>query len=63
MSCNGAIPGTCTIVVGADDADSCPAATKTCDPGGACLLKVGQSCTIGPQCASGSCNPGTLTCQ
>ncbi|MEP7126947.1 MAG: hypothetical protein ABJE95_38805, partial [Byssovorax sp.] len=64
MTCNGATPGTCTQVKGADDADSCPPATKTCDAAGACLLKMGQPCTImnAALCASGVCAPGVFTC-
>jgi hypothetical protein len=65
MTCNGATPGTCTPVTGADDPDSCPSATQTCDAAGACLLKNGQICTVLTEalCASGNCNPGMLTCQ
>jgi hypothetical protein len=54
-SCN--LPGQeghCVVVASADDPDACPADTHTCDAGGACKLKNGQSCT-GGDCAMGAC--------
>jgi len=54
-SCN--LPGQaghCVVVASADDPDSCPADTHTCDAGGACKLKDGQSCG-GGDCAAGAC--------
>jgi len=54
-SCN--LPGQaghCVVVASADDPDACPADTHTCDAGGACKLKDGQSCT-GGDCATGAC--------
>ncbi|MBI2396151.1 MAG: hypothetical protein HYV09_41695, partial [Deltaproteobacteria bacterium] len=48
-------PGKCAPVIGADDTDTCAAATSTCDATGACKLKQAQSCTSNTQCASGSC--------
>jgi hypothetical protein len=56
MACDGAVPGTCSMVKSASDNDSCPSATSTCDAAGACLLKAGQTCTVGTECASGNCN-------
>src|SRR5205085_4894556 len=46
--------GHCVVVASADDADSCPADTHTCDGAGACKLKAGQSCA-GGDCAVGTC--------
>jgi hypothetical protein len=54
-SCN--LPGQaghCVVVASADDPDSCPGDTRTCDAGGACKLKDGQSC-MGGDCAVGAC--------
>jgi len=54
-SCN--LPGQaghCVVVASSDDPDSCPGDTHTCDAGGACKLKDGQSCA-GSDCASGTC--------
>ena len=63
MSCNGTVPGTCSMVKSADDSDSCSTATKTCDAGGACLLKFGQPCTGDNDCASNNCSSGMMkTC-
>jgi len=46
--------GHCAVVASADDPDSCPADTHTCDAGGACKFKNGQGCT-GGDCAAGAC--------
>jgi len=46
--------GHCVVVASADDPDSCPADTRTCDASGACKLKDKQTCT-GGDCASGAC--------
>jgi hypothetical protein len=61
-SCNGAMPGTCNVVKGGDDPDSCPAATSTCSMIGACLSRPGQPCFFGAECASGICLGGSI-CQ
>jgi MYXO-CTERM domain-containing protein len=58
QTCNGTAPGTCTAVTNADDADTCTG-INTCDAGGACKLKAGQSCgTNGTVCASAFCADG-----
>jgi hypothetical protein len=58
QTCNGTSPGTCTAVKNADDPDTCTG-TSTCDPNGACKLKLGQGCgTDGTVCASASCSDG-----
>ncbi|MBI2388402.1 MAG: hypothetical protein HYV09_02185, partial [Deltaproteobacteria bacterium] len=51
-------PGNCAPVISADDPDTCPAATSSCDATGACKKKQGQACTASTQCASGSCANG-----
>jgi len=51
-------PGTCSSVINADDSDSCPSGSKTCDAVGACKSKQGQACTANSQCASGFCADG-----
>ncbi len=54
-SCN--LPGQaghCVVVASADDPDACPGDTHTCDAGGACKLKDGQTCS-GGDCATGAC--------
>ncbi len=57
LSC-AAIPGSCTSVTGAEDADTC-ADIHTCDEAGACKLKNGQGCaTDGTLCASSFCVDG-----
>jgi len=50
--------GQCTAVVSADDTDTCPAATSSCDASGVCKKKQGQTCGGNLQCASGSCANG-----
>ncbi|HET6149345.1 MAG TPA: hypothetical protein VFH68_17545 [Polyangia bacterium] len=50
--------GTCTPVASADDPECSPTATRTCSATSACLAKLGQSCTMGNQCASGFCADG-----
>ncbi len=51
--------GNCASVTNADDPDSCPAATKTCDSVGACKLKNAQGCGVdGTLCASTFCADG-----
>jgi hypothetical protein len=55
-SCN--LPGQaghCVVVASADDPDSCPADTRTCDAGGACRLKGGQACAASGDCAGAAC--------
>jgi hypothetical protein len=49
--------GSCAVVSGADDPDSCTGA-DTCDSTGACKLKIGQACTAASACASGFCADG-----
>ena len=58
QSCNlAATPGTCSPVASGDDPECTPTASRTCN-GGACLLKLGQACTTGTQCANGFCADG-----
>ena len=55
-SCNAAGQvGHCAVVASADDPDSCPAETRTCDAGGACKLKEQQTCAAAGDCAGGNC--------
>jgi hypothetical protein len=61
MTCVGTLPGVCSMVVNADDSDSCNG-SQTCDSSGACLLKPGQACLTGAVCASGVCS-GAMICQ
>jgi MYXO-CTERM domain-containing protein len=56
---SGNIPGVCSSVKGAQDADTCTG-NNICSATGTCGLKDGQSsCTTGTQCASGNCVDGT----
>jgi hypothetical protein len=43
------------VVASADDPDSCPSDTRTCDAGGACRLKDQQTCSAAADCAGGAC--------
>ena len=43
------------VVASADDPDSCPADTRTCDAAGACKLKDQQPCAAAGDCAGGAC--------
>jgi hypothetical protein len=55
-SCN--LPGQagrCVVVAAADDPDSCPPETRTCDAAGTCKLKEQQSCSAAAECAGGTC--------
>jgi len=55
-ACNlGGQAGHCVVVASADDPDSCPADTRTCNAGGACTLKDQQACTAAADCAGGAC--------
>jgi hypothetical protein len=55
-TCNAAgQTGHCVVVASADDPDSCPADTRTCDAAGACKLRDQQSCGAGGDCAGGAC--------
>jgi hypothetical protein len=55
-TCNAAgQAGHCVVVASADDPDSCPADTRTCDAAGACKLKDQQSCAAAGDCAGGAC--------
>jgi alpha-tubulin suppressor-like RCC1 family protein len=57
MTCNSsAAPGICSLVTSGDD-NTCTG-TMTCNGGGTCLLKAGQPCTTGTQCASTFCADG-----
>jgi hypothetical protein len=47
--------GHCVVVASADDPDSCPPETRTCDAAGACKLKGQQSCTSASDCAGVAC--------
>jgi hypothetical protein len=47
--------GHCVVVASADDPDSCPAETRTCDAAGACKLKDQQPCAAAADCAGGAC--------
>ena len=47
--------GHCVVVASADDPDSCPADTRTCNAGGACTLRDQQACTAAADCAGGAC--------
>jgi hypothetical protein len=47
--------GRCVIVAAADDPDSCPADTRTCDAAGMCKLKGQQACAAAADCAGGAC--------
>ena len=58
QACTGA-GGTCVVVTSADDADTCTG-VSTCDATGACKKKNGQACTIGADCASGTCNSNSV---
>jgi len=51
-------PGLCATVSLADDPDSCPAATSSCDAIGQCKKKNAQTCAASSECASGSCANG-----
>ncbi|MBW2255535.1 MAG: hypothetical protein JRI25_13175, partial [Deltaproteobacteria bacterium] len=50
--------GTCTEITGEDDAPECTG-SETCDAGGACKLKEGESCTLAGECVSLACPDGT----
>ncbi len=57
-SCDNA-GGTCaTVISNQDDPPLCTGA-DTCDPGGTCRRKNGQTCTAGTDCSSGNCVDGT----
>ena len=62
-ACNGTCQacaqgtGTCAVVTGAEDPDTC-AGTKTCDGTGACKLKIGQAATDPTSCVSGFASDG-----
>ena len=43
------------VVASADNPDSCPADTRTCNAGGACTLRDQQACTAAADCAGGAC--------
>ena len=47
--------GHCVVVASADDPDSCPPDTRTCDAGGACKLKGEQACASAADCAGAAC--------
>jgi len=47
--------GHCAVVASADDPDSCPPDTRTCDASGACKLKGQQACTAAADCGGGAC--------
>ena len=51
------IPGVCSTVINAQDPDTCTG-NNQCSATGVCLLKDGQSCGAGTQCASGFCADG-----
>ncbi len=51
-------PGTCTSVVSADNPGLCTGA-NTCNAGGVCKKKNGQTCTAAGNCASANCVDGT----
>jgi hypothetical protein len=46
--------GHCAPVASADDADACPADTRSCDASAACKLKGQQACATSADCASGA---------
>jgi hypothetical protein len=52
--------GACVQVVNTDD-PSCPAG-KTCDSQGSCKTKLGGPCATTTDCATGACDPSSLTC-
>jgi hypothetical protein len=47
--------GHCVVVASADDPDSCPPDTRTCDASGACKLRDQQACSAAGDCAGGAC--------
>lgn len=47
----------CAVITNAEDADSCTG-PNICSAGGACKLKLGQTCNLGSSCASGFCSDG-----
>ncbi|MFI5301928.1 MAG: hypothetical protein ACHREM_27885, partial [Polyangiales bacterium] len=52
-------PGVCTGVTNADDPDSCPSTTSTCNAVGTCTSKLGIACTSPTSCATGYCVAST----
>ena len=55
--CKSCVTGSCTTVIGADDAPQC-SGDSTCDAAGACKKRNGQGCTGNVECASGHCKDG-----
>jgi hypothetical protein len=47
--------GRCVVVASADDPDTCPADTRTCNGAGACTLREGQICSSASDCGGGTC--------
>ncbi|MBI4701517.1 MAG: hypothetical protein HY744_10215 [Deltaproteobacteria bacterium] len=66
QACNLDSKGTCgPVPKGNEDpsASSPCKLTKACDGAGKCLLKDGQSCSVGSQCLSGNCSGNPAKCQ
>jgi hypothetical protein len=62
--CNATTANACATTCKCGLVAACNPATSQCS-GGACLLNNGQTCTSGPQCATGHCEKtqaGTLVC-
>ncbi|MBI5481377.1 MAG: choice-of-anchor D domain-containing protein, partial [Deltaproteobacteria bacterium] len=55
--CKSCTTGTCTTVASAEDPPECTG-SYTCDAGGVCRLKGGQSCTLPSDCGTGFCKDG-----
>ena len=47
--------GHCVVVASADDPDSCPAETRTCDAAGVCKLRDQQPCAAASDCVGSAC--------
>ncbi len=56
-TCLDCVSGSCQVVAGADDLETCTGAS-TCDAAGACKAKNGRACATGAECASGHCADG-----